>query len=59
MTREDKLVETHMIIDAERKVGRNLNMDERKALLDKYYESLSPAELRKRANTPWDDKASY
>ena len=59
MTREDKLAETHMIIDAERKAGRNLNMDERKALLDKYYESLSPAELRKRANTPWDDKASY
>lgn len=59
MTRDEKLAETHMIIDAERKAGRNLDVYERKALLDKYYESLSPAELRKRANTPWDDKASY
>jgi hypothetical protein len=59
MTREDKLAETHMIIDAERKAGRNLDVYERKALLDKYYESLSPAELRKKANAPWDDKASY
>jgi hypothetical protein len=56
MTREDKLAETHIIIDAERKAGRNLNVYERKALLDKYYQSLSPAELRKKANTPWDSK---
>jgi len=45
-----------MIIDAERQAGRNLNVYERKVLLDKYYASLSPAELRKKANTPWDSK---
>tara|TARA_R110000868_G_scaffold266343_3_gene525449 strand:+ start:9 stop:179 length:171 start_codon:yes stop_codon:yes gene_type:complete len=56
MTRDEKVAETHIIIDAEREAGRNLDVYERKALLDKYYESLSPAELRKRANTPWDSK---
>jgi hypothetical protein len=53
--RDKRAHDLHLIIEKERQIGRSLSTIERDILLKAHYDKLSPAAIRRDANTPWCD----